>query len=287
MKRLLITGASPRSFVGGSLAERLAGDYEIFAPGRAELDLTDAAALRAWLRKNPVDAVLHCAVHGQGAGGELEADLRMFFALADCRELYGRMVYFGSGAEYDKRRSLNGVREEEIGAFVPADAYGFGKYVMNEYARASENIINLRLFSGYGPRENWRARFISGLCCKALLGLPLTLRRDCRFDFVYIEDIAKAVRWALEANPAHADYNLSCGQGRALSEVAGMVRTQSGAAAPVKILSDEAAPDYVGDNSRLAGESGIAFTPLAEGIAAMLAHYRRHLHEIDPASLST
>lgn len=286
MKRLLVTGASPRSFVGASLLEAFEGRYELLAPSRVGLDLTDAAAVKAYLAQNPVEAVVHCAVQGEGSPGEAEADLRMFFALADCRAYYQKLIYFGSGAEFDKTLPIDGLTEDAFGRSVPAGAYGFAKYVMNRYARARGNIVNLRLFSGYGPRENWRIKFISGLCCKALLGLPLTIRRDCRFDFVWIDDLAAAVAWAVESEPKHPDYNLSSGAGVLLSEVAALVKELSGSASPIQVLNPGLANPYVGDNSRLAGESGIPFTPLRAGIGRMLAHFEGVLGEIDRDALS-
>lgn len=286
MKRILVTGASPRSFVGASLCEALAGEYEVLAPSRAELDLTDAAAVRDYVSTARLDAVVHCAVNGEGTAGELEADLRMFYALADCRGLYGRLIYFGSGAEFDKRLLIDGVTEEAFGRSVPASSYGFAKYMMNEYARAADGITNLRLFSGYGPRENWRIKFVSGLCCKALMGRPLTVRQDCLFDFVWIGDIVATVRWAIENTPAYSDYNLSSGSGVLLSEVAALVKDISGSASPIKVRTQGLARPYVGSNARLAGASGIAFTPLREGITQMLQYYEENLGQIDAELLS-
>ncbi len=37
---------------------------------------------------------------------EIEQDLRMFFNLEKYSNLYGKMLYFGSGAEYDKAQDI-------------------------------------------------------------------------------------------------------------------------------------------------------------------------------------
>ena len=56
MARLLITGGS--GFIGRNLAEQLAGDHEVMAPPRAELDLLDDQAVAAYLSRHAFDVVI-------------------------------------------------------------------------------------------------------------------------------------------------------------------------------------------------------------------------------------
>ncbi len=62
MTRVLLTGGS--GMLGGALrrlAPQVAPDIVLMAPSRADLPLTDRDAVAAWLRANPVDAVIHAA----------------------------------------------------------------------------------------------------------------------------------------------------------------------------------------------------------------------------------
>ena len=45
-------------------------------------------------------------------------------------------------------------------------------------SRTIRDAVELRPFGVYGPGEDYAIRFISNACCKALLGMPVTLRRD-------------------------------------------------------------------------------------------------------------
>jgi GDP-L-fucose synthase len=68
--RLFITGGG--GMVGRNLREHPAiAAWDVLAPGRAELDLTDAAALRCWLADNRPDAVIHSA----GLVGGIQANM--------------------------------------------------------------------------------------------------------------------------------------------------------------------------------------------------------------------
>ncbi len=59
MKKLLITGSG--GFIGRNLEEKLKEDYEVCAPKRQELDLTDTEQTRQYLKEKSVDTVIHCA----------------------------------------------------------------------------------------------------------------------------------------------------------------------------------------------------------------------------------
>lgn len=47
----------------------------------------------------------------------------MFTNLTTHHDLYGKMVYFGSGAEFGKHRDVIKVSEENFGEIIPTDMY--------------------------------------------------------------------------------------------------------------------------------------------------------------------
>lgn len=153
MKTVLITGAGPTGITGRAIKEYLENDYSIHAPSSKELDLTDDAAVRAYFDTNHIDFVVHCATYRSNiiqtthmVDEELESNLRMYFALASQSDKFEKMVYLGSGAEYDKSRPIVNIKEEQFGESIPKNKYGLGKYIMNQHCRNCKNIYNLRMF---------------------------------------------------------------------------------------------------------------------------------------------
>ncbi len=283
MKRILLTGGS--GFIGRNLTEALNGEYEIHAPSHKELELLDETAVCDYIRQNQIDGVIHAAVHVPMVNGgehELANDLRMFLNLTKNSGIVEKILYFGSGAEYDKRFHIRMAKEEEIGKHIPETDYGLAKYTMNEIARNSDNIYNLRLFGIFGKYELFYIKFLSNLCCKAIYDLPLTVRKECYFDFLYIEDLADIVRWFLENEPRHHDYNVCNGKEYLLTELAGKVLKRSGKELPVHLLSEERNLDYSASNERLRAEiPNLRITEIDQAIRELYSYYESIRDSVD------
>lgn len=231
-KTVLITGAGPTGVTGRAIREYLENDYIILAPSSKELDLTDDAMVRSYFDSHHIDFVVHCATYRSNISQtthlvdeEFESNLRMYFNLAAQSEKFQKMVYLGSGAEYDKTRPIVNISEDQFGESVPKDKYGFGKFIMNQHCRSSKNIYNLRMFGTLNKYERYTKNVVCNLCAKAIMGLPLTLRQDVKFSWIDIKDIAKAIKYLFEHEVKRHDYNVALSQFYTLSEIAKMVRS--------------------------------------------------------------
>lgn len=69
----------------------------------------------------------------------------MYYNLKRYNNLYGKMLYFGSGAEYDKSKDISFVTEAEFINNVPLTQYGLAKYIIGKDIEKSSNIYNLRI----------------------------------------------------------------------------------------------------------------------------------------------
>jgi UDP-glucose 4-epimerase len=285
--KLCITGGS--GFIGRNLAELLASSYEITAPSRSQLDLLNDAAVTGYLASNRFDVVIHSAT-GRSNRRVTAPDLfknncRMFFNLARNRHLFGRMLHFGSGAEFGVR--VPRMSERFFDNYVPADDYAFAKYIAAQFIESvSSNIYNLRLFGVFGKYEAWDVRFISNAICRTLHNLPIVLRQNVRFDYLYVNDLAKLTAWFTEHNPKYKTYNVCRGEVSELLSIAEIGVRISGKDPPIQVIQQGFASEYSGDNSRLIEEIGsFAFTPIDDAIRDLYTWYEEHIDEIDREAL--
>ena len=278
--RILLTGSS--GFIGGAFARAWREKYTLFAPTHAELDLLDAAATEAYLREHRVDTVIHAAnannvTHPELEGRQLDCNLRMFCNLERCSRFYGKMLCFGSGAEYDMRHYLPKMREDRFGAHIPADPYGFSKYLISRLAERTDNVFVFRLFGVYGPGEEWRRRFLSNMIYQGMHAPQMRMDRNMLFDYLYIDDLISAVDGLLTRTPKQRHYNLCSGQTHSLYELAVQIRDELAVDKQIMMNGTDWKPEYSGDNSRFVGEFGaLHITPMRESIQRMIAYYREN-----------
>ena len=285
--KVLVTGGS--GFIGRNLAEQLAGNYDVHAPTRHELDLLDDRAVGDYLTNRRFDVVIHSAT-GRSNRKVTAPDLfknncRMFFNFARNRHLYGKLLHLGSGAEFGIRTPK--MAESFFDTFVPTDDYAFAKYIAAQYTEAANtNIYNLRLFGVFGKYEAWDVRLISNAICRALFDMPIALRQNVRFDYLYVDDLVQLTRWFMEHDPSHRTYNVCRGETHEIASLAQMVAEISGKDLPITIANEGLAPEYSGNNFRLLQELGsYTFPPIRDGIEQLYRWYESHRSEIDPEAL--
>lgn len=291
--KILLTGGS--GFVGRNVKEYLEQrEYDVFAPTSRQLDCLDESAVKECLRQGNYDVILHFAVYGDGIDHTkdgtkvLEYNLRMFTNFSKYSDLYGKMIYTGSGAEYDKRYPIQMVKEEDLAEHtVPVDQYGLMKYIVNRMIEESENIYNLRLFGIFGKYEYWKTKYISNLCCKSLKGLPLSLRKNCWFDYLWIDDFCRMLEKFMRLEkPLYHTYNAVRGERIDLRRLAEIVNETADIRQEIFVCQEGLANEYTACNGRICGEiPDLAFTDIKEAVRELYEWYRLHLDEIDTYSL--
>ena len=292
-KKILMLGAS--GFIGRNLLGYLRENYtelDVDAPSSKELDISDESAVTNALETKYYDIIIHAAVynprtsiHGDHSR-ELDMNLRMYLNFSRNHNLFGKMLYFGSGAEYDKRLPIVNIDETSKGNGIPTSDYGLYKYIINESIMNSENIYNLRVFGLFGKYENWKSTFISGACCKALKKVPITIRKNVYFDYLYIDDFCRMVEWFLFNEPKFKVYNVTSGKKIDLISLAAMVNQVSRSDVPVYVCEQGLANEYTANNERILREMGeFRFTDFEPAIKNLFEWYRSHETSIDLASL--
>jgi len=288
--KILITGGN--GFIARNLFEQLKDDYTIISCSSNELDLLDYLNVFEYIKKNQFDIVLHSSTYDpapkystKDPAKVLENNLRMFFNLARCKDFFGKMIYFGSGAEFGREKWIPRMKEEYFDKYVPSDQYGFSKYLMNKYAQLNSNIYNLRVFSVFGKYEDWRYRFISKACCCAIMDLPIIINQNVVYDFLYIDDLARIVKWFIENKMREQAYNVCSGQALDFKTLAEKVVGISGKKLKI-IIKSETTREYSGDNSRLMAElKDFKFSPIDESINSLYQWYSANQHVIEKSEL--
>ena len=277
-KRLLLTGGT--GFVGRNVLPIFRERYEVVAPTRQELDLSNPVKVREYLRWHKFDYLVHAAICNPAkqldADKEVCADTLVSF-MALCAGEFEKVVFIGSGAEFDKARDIRYVSEDDFGERIPADGYGIAKYALTEIARRSTNIYNARIFGCYGPGEPER-RFIRHAIACCQLDSPITIRKDCKFSYVLVSDLGRAIVRILDGNPRRHDYNICGDDPRLLSEIAEVVRREMAVDRPVQILDGDLANEYSCNGLAFRREfADFSFTDLSVGVRKEIGWMKGHL----------
>jgi UDP-glucose 4-epimerase len=303
--RLFITGAS--GFVGAAtLSAALASGHEVAAavrPGnpaqrlaqfegryrRLPLDLRKSGEVASALDEFRPNAVLHLAWSGVASAARFERaqitdNIEVACALAEAAANAGASTFVGLGSQAEYGAGSTMVEEAPL---RPTTLYGAAKvatlYLTRQLARqAGVRHVWLRLFSAYGPGDNdgW---MIPTLIEEMLAGRrPRTTLGTQQWDWLYVEDAARAIVAVATKPLAEGVFNLGSGQAVTVRSVIEQIRDL--AAPGMELLYGEIPfrPDQVmhmkADISRLAAAVGWSpHTPLAEGLAATVAWHRARM----------
>jgi UDP-glucose 4-epimerase len=300
--RLFITGVS--GFVGAAtLSLALKAGHEVAAsvrPGcpaqrilrfegryrRLSVDLRDVAGVTAAMAEFRPEAVLHLAWWGVANLVRLDRrqvneNIEPACAITEAAAASGAGTFIGVGSqgEYGAGSTM---REDALPC--PTSLYGAAKvatlFLTQQLAQqAGLRHAWLRLFSTYGPGDNdgW---LIPMLITEMLAGRrPRTTLGTQVWDWLYVDDVARAVLAVATTPTAQGVFNL--GSGRAVT-VRSVIERIRDLAAPGMELTFGEIPfrrDQVmhmqADISRLTAATGwTPSIPIEEGLADTVAWYR-------------
>lgn len=292
MKKILLTGGN--GFIGKNILESyLAEKYEITAPRSYELNLADTDCVDEYFKNKSFDVVLHAAAkpghrNAKDRTNLFYSNMRMFENLVRHKDKFGKFVNFGSGAIYDQSKNITLAKEADICKNMPADEHGFCKYCEQKCIEKLENFVDLNIFGIFGKYEDWEIRFISNAVCKCIFNLPVTLRQNRRFSYIFVEDLFPVLEFFIENDVKYSSYNVTGNEPADLLQLAKTVVAICNPDNDIKVAQDGYGMDYTGDNSRLRAEfPSMAFTPFNTAIEKLYDYYSKNKDLIDIELLKT
>jgi UDP-glucose 4-epimerase len=211
----------------------------------------------------------------------------MFNVLEACvANKVARLVWSSSASVYG-----DAVAEpmEEDHPFNNKNFYGATKIAGEAMARAFHhryglNHVGLRYMNVYGPRQDYRGAYIAVIMIDR--GESPTIMGDGSeaFDFVAVEDCAKANVCAMRSAATDSFYNVGTGKRTSLKELAEKLLNLTGANQPIRYAPRSAATlvrNRIGSPRKAAAEIGfVADLDLDEGLRRLIEWRRAHIEQV-------
>ncbi len=296
VRRLLATGHEVRvadNLSTGHLSnlDEVIGDIEFF-----EIDIRDAETLANATRG--CDLVFHVAalpsvprsIANPGASHDTNATGTLNVLIA-AREAGARRVVFASSSSiYGAARELP---KRESMRPLPISPYAVSKLAAESYCRSFYEVygletVALRYFNVFGPRQDPNSEYaavIPKFIRAFAQGESPVIFGDGEQsrDFTYVENVVTANMAAIDAPDVGGGvYNIACGHGVTLNEIALRLRDEVGADVEIKYGPDRAGDVRHSMADISAAQADLGYEPtvtLEEGIHRTVSYY--HEQELE------
>jgi GDP-L-fucose synthase len=265
-RRVWVTGH--RGMLGSALVRSLQGEGpDLLLTSRAELDLTDQAAVLRWMEQNRPELVFHVGakVGGIHANATLPADFLRENLLIQTNVIDGahrfgvrKLLFVGSNCTYPAQ-AANPITEDAL-LTGPLDsnirAYAVSKIAGIELCRAYRRQYGRDFFSVippnlYGPGDNYHpehSHVVAGILrrtheARERGDAEMVVWGDGtpRRELLHVNDLADAMKCLMLAGTQHDLYNIGCGHDLAISEIAAIIADVAGF--PGRIRYDATKPN--------------------------------------------
>ena len=138
MKLLILGGCG---FIGKSIANYFSncGGFKTLLPSKAELDVLNLVECRRFLKDKRPDCVVHCVVNYNS----MKETLIAYFNIVSCKQNYDKLVYFGSGAEYNPKRYKPLMAEDFSQYSFPEENYPLGKWLIGKHIENNNKLFHV------------------------------------------------------------------------------------------------------------------------------------------------
>lgn len=285
--RVAVTGSE--GFLGRAVSSLLIEEGFDVQPIDARLGHYCHVARDMARRLASVDAVVHLGAPSSVTHFRVDAARAHVETVEGMRNVlrYGpeRIVTASTCTLYgDSNQALS----EESTLPTPPNPYAAAKRACETLcreARSDRRILSLRIFTGYGPGEESKGHFASPvtLFCRSLMrGEPLTIfgSGEQERDFVFVDDVARAIRLSLTADTEYDTFNIASGRSLNFNELLRQIAHHVAPRHQPQVRYVEPPPGYVASIRALTerADRELAFRAkvrFEEGIERTVHHLRR------------
>jgi nucleoside-diphosphate-sugar epimerase len=245
--KILITGGN--GYIAKSLYNAFKDKYDVTSITRQNFDLTDQFETLKYFSNKYFDIVLHCAVSGGSrlrpdTWEDMDNNLKMYYNLLYCKNKFGALIHFGSGAEIN----------------APESPYGLSKRVIANSISEIPNFYNIKIFGVFDENE-LDTRFIKGNIKRYINKEPIVIHQDKFMDFFYMKDLISLVDHYIANDNVPKQIDCSYAGLYKLSEIAGIISNLGDYEADIQIEKEGMALSYYGMANTL-----LDFIGIEEGI---------------------
>ena len=243
LKKILITGGN--GYIAKSLYNSLKNSYEITTLTRNNFDLNHFRVLDSYLKHKYFDVVIHCAVSGgsrlkEDITNDMDNNLQMYYNLLNCRNRFGKLIHFGSGAEITQ----------------PESPYGLSKRVIAKSILEQENFYNIRIFAVFDENE-LDTRFIKGNIIRYINKEQIIIHQDKFMDFFYMKDLVSLVNYYIQNKNLPKEIDCSYSEYHSLFNIANMINNLDTHKVHITFNQNEMGEKYCGNSNILLNYIGL------------------------------
>ncbi len=260
--KVAVLGAS--GFLGSYICLNLR-NHVVYPVSRSTVTLTDYTSVSDWIDLYQPDVVVNCAT----AGGktrlgdcnyqDLQNNLAIFLNFYNLRHRFGKFINIGSGAEFDKSKSIDRARESEILTSAPQDSYSLSKNIIARTCQMVDNFYTIRLFGVFDSTEpDFR------LLKRCLQQTEITVQ-NAEFDMISASDFLRVLRYYIENDNLPQDINCVYQHKHDLESIVRHFASIHNNKLRIEVQIPADPKNYTGDGTALA-EMGIDLAGLDQGL---------------------
>jgi UDP-glucose 4-epimerase len=142
-------------------------------------------------------------------------------------------------------------------------------------AEKMDFITYLRFFGVFGKYEDYETRFISNAICKKVLGLPITIKKNVLFDYIYVKDLVNILDKFIQNKPPEKFYNVGRGAPIDLLTLANIINDAEGEKNEIMVMAEGLNNEYSCDNTRMMNFAGeYKFYSFPDAIRELFEYYK-------------